>query len=239
MNITNDFKKRSRITDVGRWYVTRFVRENAVSLPLGSRVLDAGAGECVYKEYFSHCRYFAVDMAIGDSSWNYSNLDCIGRLDNLPFGDNVFDVVICTQVLEHVADPALCLSEMYRVLKRGGSLILTAPMAHAEHQQPYDYFRYTSYGLVLLCSRTGFSETVVRPFGGIFIRWAYELPQIIKIFPTIHRKDGSLDPRGIVAFPFKIVCRLLILALQIIMLNLDRLDTERAFPFGWAVMAHK
>lgn len=239
MNITNDFKNKSLLSDIGRWHVTRFVRECAASLPSRSLVLDAGAGECVYKEYFNHCRYFSIDMAIGDSSWNYNKLDCIGRLDNLPFADNVFDAVICTQVLEHVADPFLCLSEMHRVLKRGGCLILTAPMAHAEHQRPYDYFRYTSYGLVLLCSRTGFSETVVQPFGGIFTRWAYEIPQIIRIFPAIHGEDGALSPRGVFAFPFRVVCRLLILALQTLMLILDRLDTEKLFPFGWAVMAHK
>jgi SAM-dependent methyltransferase len=70
----------------------------------------------------------------------------------LPFGDEAFDVVLCAEVLEHMHTPALALSEMRRVLKTGGKLLLTTPFAYPIHYAPTDYYRFTRFGLLhLLC----------------------------------------------------------------------------------------
>lgn len=156
--IWDDFHRYSRLEDVGRWHINHWVRAVAESLPPGTRLLDAGAGECAYKPLFAHCDYRAVDLAVGTEAWNYSHLDYVASLDNLPIRDHTFDAVLCTQTLEHVEWPRESVSEMYRVLKPGGALYLTAPMAHCEHQQPFDFFRYTSFGLRSILTHAGFPE---------------------------------------------------------------------------------
>src|SRR5437773_2389759 len=117
--INEDFTKRPKLQDIGRWYVTEFVAGVAGSLPPETLVLDAGAGECAYKKYFSHCRYKAVDLAVGDNEWNYENLDYVAPLHDMPIEDGTFDVILSTQTLEHLEWPRESVREMHRVLKPG------------------------------------------------------------------------------------------------------------------------
>ncbi len=94
MKVNEDFSLRSKIEDVGRWYVNRFVENVARSLPAGASILDAGAGECVYKKLFHHCNYKSIDLAVGESRWNYTNLDYVGALHARPLEDGIFDAVL-------------------------------------------------------------------------------------------------------------------------------------------------
>jgi ubiquinone/menaquinone biosynthesis C-methylase UbiE len=71
------------------------------------------------------------------------------------------DAVLSTQVLEHVADPLSVLAEFFRVLKPDGRLWLTAPFVWYLHEEPYDYYRFTSHGLRFLLERAGFIEIEV------------------------------------------------------------------------------
>ena len=66
--------------------------------------------------------------------------------DGWPFADNVFDNVLCTQVLEHVVDLRGALSEIGRVIKPGGTVIVTVPFIYHEHGAPFDYRRFSIYG---------------------------------------------------------------------------------------------
>ncbi len=239
MDINEDFTSRAKLEDIGRWYVTRFVQNVAGELAPGVAVLDAGAGECAYKRYFAHCNYKAIDLALGEPNWNYSHLDYIGPLDRMPIPDAAFDVVLCTQVLEHLEHPQESIVEMFRVLRPGGRLYMTVPMAHPEHQVPYDFFRYTSYGLRSLCQIAGFSEIRTEAFGGFLTRWAYEAPRILSILPRARTPAGHVKLTAILIVP----CRYLLLGtvrlLQRFLLALDRFDARRDDPFGWACVATK
>lgn len=237
--INEDFSQRSKIQDVGRWYVTRFVETTANSLPNGSSILDAGAGESVYKKYFSHCNYKAIDLAVGESRWNYSNLDYIGPLHNMPINDNSFDAILCTQVLEHLEWPRESVKEMYRVLKPDGKLYITVPMAQNEHQTPYDFFRYTSFGLESICRHAGFKDIKITPFGGLWTRWAYELPRGLSIFPSTGFRLKKPNALGILLLPGKIIAFLIIRLLQAIFLYFDRFDQKKNDPWGWSCEAKK
>lgn len=238
-HLDDDFSNCSKLSDTGRWFVNNFVKEVSSELPAGSRILDAGAGECAYKAYFSHCDYKAVDLAIGEAKWNYDRLDYKAPLDNLPIPDNSFDAILCTQVLEHLERPRESVREFYRVLKLGGKLYLTAPMAQAQHQAPYDFFRYTSFGLTSIISEAGFDEIKIEPFGGIFTRWAYELPRALDLFPKIRSPLGKLSAKGIAALPFRIMCYAAIRMSQCVFLALDPLDRRKDDPLGWSALAVK
>ena len=237
--INEDFSTRGKVQDVGRWYVTHFVENIAKSLPTGSSILDAGAGESVYKKFFSHCDYKAIDLAVGESRWNYANLDYVGSLHEMPIEDGKFDAVLCTQVLEHLEWPRESVKEMYRVLKPGGKLYMTVPMAHPEHQTPYDFFRYTSYGLESICKHAGFHDIKITPFGGLWVRWAYELPRGMSIFPTAQLRSLRPNILGIALLPCRVVALGIVRLLQVIFLWLDRFDQKKSDPFGWACEAKK
>lgn len=237
--INEDFSTRTKLQDVGRWYVTRFVEKVAESLPEGSSILDAGAGEGVYKRFFSHCKYKAIDLAVGDNRWNYENLDYIAPLDHMPIGDDIFDAVLCTQVLEHLEWPRESVKEMFRVLKPGGKLFITVPMAQNEHQVPYDFFRYTSFGLESICKHAGFKEVKITPFGGLWVRWAYELPNCLSYLPSTGLRSKNPNFVGISLIPLKICILIAKPLLQRLFLFLDRFDSKKNDPFGWACEATK
>lgn len=237
--VNEDFLLKSKIQDIGRWYVTKFVAEVAKDLESGSAILDAGAGESVYKKLFSHCNYKAIDLAVGESRWNYSNLDYIAPLHDMPIPGDTFEAILCTQVLEHLELPSESVKEMYRVLKPGGKLYITVPMAQDEHQVPYDFFRYTSYGLKSICGRAGFRNITVVPLGGLWVRWAYELPRALSIFPGSGIRNHKLNIKGIILLPLKITTAFIIRLLQIFFLWLDKFDDKKNDPFGWSCIAEK
>jgi SAM-dependent methyltransferase len=150
------------------------LEETARSLPRNAVVLDAGAGECPHSTLFAHTRYVKLDRGIGDHTWDYSRIDVQGDVCELPFRDGVFDAVVNIQVLEHIKEPGVCVSEMARVLKPGGQLILTTVQDWEIHQHPNDFFRYTRYGLEYLFEKAGLKSRV-EALGGLFWNISFRL----------------------------------------------------------------
>lgn len=146
--------KRWRLNSA-REYLEQFVREASASVPAGALVLDAGAGDCAYRPLFAHARYESADFCQVDKP--YGEIDYICDLAALPVEDGRYDLVLLTQVLEHVQEPMAVLRELHRVLKPGGALWLSAPLFFPEHEIPHDYFRFTQYGLRYLLEHAGFS----------------------------------------------------------------------------------
>ncbi len=146
-----------------------FIIEAAKGIYPGSIILDAGAGECKYAYLFSHCSYISIDFAKGEPKWNYKRLSIIGDILSLPLKNSSVDAVICTQTLEHVNEPIVLLNELYRVLKINGRLYLTAPLGWPIHQSPYDFFRFTYFGLEYLLRKSGFDIEFIQPQGGYFL----------------------------------------------------------------------
>jgi SAM-dependent methyltransferase len=118
-------------------------------------LLDVGCGTKPYRSLFKAERYRGLDI---DSPIARER----GLADDLydgtqfPYQDETFDSVLCNQVLEHVFNPDEFLTEINRVLKPGGKMILTVPFVWDEHEQPYDYARYSSFGLKALLEKNGF-----------------------------------------------------------------------------------
>src|SRR5262249_35912589 len=146
--------------------IDAFVRGVAAEIKPGKRVLDAGAGESRFKDLFAHAEYVGIDFAQGERSWDYSNLDVVGRLEELPFPDASFDDVVSIVVLEHTPQPGRVIQEFQRVLKPGGMVHLVVPHMWEEHQKPYDFFRFTSGGIRYLLQSAGIRIRRIHPVGG-------------------------------------------------------------------------
>lgn len=198
----------------------RFVAAHASSL----RTLDIGAQNGPYAAHFP--RRVALDIQRG------AGVQVIGDVQALGIRDASVDVVLCTEVLEHVPDPQRAIDEMYRVLVPGGQLLLTTRFLFPIHDAPHDYFRFTKYGLryllrrfeitevheetdavgtlAVLLQRLGMqAETLHRtPFRAIWLLWA----QVVRPFSFLITKEYGDSRRlrpeqGIMTSGYHVACR--------------------------------
>jgi SAM-dependent methyltransferase len=199
--------------------LTSFVR----SLPHNARVLDAGAGERVHAKYFEGRHYLAVDLGVGDASWDYGKLDAIADLTALPFREASFDACINIVTLEHVREPGCALQEIEHALKPGGRLLLIVPHEWEVHQSPHDYFRYTRHGVTYLLKKAGFLEFDIQPVGGYFRLISRRLLNGLQFFPG----------------PLFFVAALFLAPPALVLPWFDSLDRERNFTLGYICIARK
>jgi SAM-dependent methyltransferase len=131
----------------------------AVANTVSGTLLDVGCGTKPYSSLFLVDEYVGLDID-SEISRRRGIAEKLYDGTRFPFDSQHFDVVLCNQVLEHVFNPDEFISELHRVLKPGGQLILTVPFVWDEHEQPFDYARYTSFGLKALLARNGLTLTV-------------------------------------------------------------------------------
>lgn len=187
------------------------------------RVLDAGAGRGAYRELLDGFAesYVGMDVSATPST------DVVGDAQKLPFVDETFDAVFCSQVLEHVPQPEAALKEFQRVLKPGGYLILTVPHLSWLHNEPHDYYRYTPHGLRFLLARAGFQDQYIVPAGGL-LSFLGHIPSTVMVnstfgIPVVHRLVLALN---------SIWCRLVT--------SLDRLiEKNKIYALNYVCLAEK
>jgi len=121
-----------------------------------SRWLDVGCGERPYEHLFNVKEYIGIDVEQSGHPPDAKYCDMLYDGINIPFSTESFDGIVCTQVLEHVLHSEALLIEMARVLKPSGYLLLSAPFLWEEHEQPYDFTRFTRFGMMDLITRSGF-----------------------------------------------------------------------------------
>ncbi len=131
------------------------------STALQSPLLDIGCGSKPYRDLFSFDGYIGVDIA-SETTKAQMRADVFYDGRRFPFRDGQFNSVLCNQVLEHVFTPDEFIREIRRVLAPGGRLLLTVPFVWDEHEQPFDYARYSSFGLKNLLERHQFKVTTHR-----------------------------------------------------------------------------
>jgi SAM-dependent methyltransferase len=145
------------------FFITRsklFREIKKVSSFIGGRVLDVGCGQKPYQSLFPATEYVGMDVEISGHNHADEQIDVYYDGILFPFEDHSFDSIICNQVLEHVATPCVTLSEIHRVLKPQGYVLLTVPFLADEHEQPFDFYRYTSFGMKYLLEDNEFFEIV-------------------------------------------------------------------------------
>lgn len=124
---------------------------------IDGNVLDVGCGSKPYVGQFAKCDSY-VGLEYDSPILIEKNIDVDFTYDGkrFPFEDDRFDSVVSFQVLEHVFEPVEFIAEIKRVLKPNGRLLITVPFFWDEHEQPYDYARYTSFGLKYLFEKNKF-----------------------------------------------------------------------------------
>jgi len=202
--------------------------------PAGAVVLDHGAGEATLRARLGGRRYIALDMGVGHGGWDYSALDVIGDVMRLPLAPASVDVVVSKQVLEHVPDPVATLREIARVLRPGGRVLLSTNQSWPQHQQPYDFFRFTSFGLQYCFSSAGLSVSRLEPMGGAFTAAMFHASQTLA--PHLYARS-ALGRRiaGVMLKPFGWLLK----AVTPLVTWLDRLDRTKDNTLGWYVVASK
>ena len=127
-----------------------YIKDWILNLPSGSKLFDAGAGIQRYKKFATHLEYTSQDFgeykggeSFGNSvvkNWESKNCDIICDITNIPCDDQSFDFVLCSEVIEHLENPYKAIKELKRIVKSGGTLLITAPFRSLYHQSPYFYY---------------------------------------------------------------------------------------------------
>jgi predicted SAM-dependent methyltransferase len=183
-----DFNQRSR---------DRWVRAKAKTIAAGSRVLDVGAGTCPYRSLFAHCDYKAHDFKkytgtkLGNTT-QYGKLDYESDIISIPVPDGSFDVILCTEVLEHVPEPVKAVREMARIIRTGGRLLMTAPLGSGLHQLPYHYYGgYTPEWYKHFFPKFALQVKEITQNGGFFKLLAQECARVKWTLPQHRHLHGS------------------------------------------------
>jgi len=151
-------------------------------LKQNDHVFDIGCGNKPFEPYIrklikSNDKNSYVGCDIVQSSEN--KVDILCEATNIPVPAETYDVVLCTQVVEHVFDHQKVFEEAYRLLKPDGRFIVSAPFIWEKHEIPYDFYRFTDFGLKTLLTRAGFEIKESIANGG---KWAVIGQLIIMCF---------------------------------------------------------
>jgi ubiquinone/menaquinone biosynthesis C-methylase UbiE len=182
--------RSKRYINASRVQLRRQVRRFARNTEPGMLVLDAGAGKSPYRKLFDHAKYEACDFA--QLSTDYAPLDYVCDITDIPVEDERFDRVVFNQVLEHLPEPGRALTELHRVLKPGGRIFCSVPLFYQEHQQPYDFYRYTQFALRRLFEEAGFEIKRVEWLEGYFGTVAYQYQLMHRALPKDVRSVRAL-----------------------------------------------
>jgi SAM-dependent methyltransferase len=118
-------------------------------------VLDVGCGSRTYESLFQGVKYKGIDVEVSGRIATEKAPDEYFDGVNIPEREKMYDLVLCTEVLEHCRNPEELMSEIKRVVKVGGFVLITAPSIWGLHEEPFDFRRYTSHGLKDLITNAG------------------------------------------------------------------------------------
>ncbi len=120
------------------------------------KLLDVGCGSKPYEDLFTVDEYIGIDIEVSGHNHSSSKVDKFYDGKTIPFEDEYFDNAFSSEVFEHVFNIDELLREINRVLRQGGRLCFTCPFVWYEHEQPYDFARYTSFAVEHLLATNGF-----------------------------------------------------------------------------------
>ena len=174
---------------ISRNNITKYILRDLKELEKNNKMFDAlfvgsgGALERLIKENF-RCNLITIDVDIKRKP-NY-----VMSVADMHFKNNKFDVIFIYEVLEHVDKPFEASNELFRVLKPGGTLLLSTPFIFGIHDGPYDYWRFTKYGLKNLFYK--FREIEIKERSGFFLTISKLLVRLIICESYFHKLLGCI-----------------------------------------------
>ncbi|MEM9413955.1 MAG: methyltransferase domain-containing protein [Planctomycetota bacterium] len=217
-----------------------WVHDRLAAIPAGARLLDAGAGMQRYRANCKHLEYVAQDFAQYDgqgdgkggqvTGWKHDGLDIVSDITAIPEPDASFDAVLCTEVFEHVPDPISALRELARLLRPGGTLILTAPFVSNTHYSPYHFCTgFSRYFYEQHLAESGLVVESIDTNGSFFDVLAQELRRVPWVANRYCNRRPGLLLRAATALTLR---------------GIDRLarhdqGSDEYLAFGLQVVAHK
>jgi SAM-dependent methyltransferase len=163
---------------------------------LHGNLLDFGCGSKPYKNLFAVNSYLGVDFENEGHPHDKEQVDVFYDGKRLPFDNDHFDSILCSEVFEHIFNIDEVITELYRVLKPGGKMLVTVPFVWSEHELPFDYGRYSRFGIRYLLEKnhfvlleqsttTHFAETIIQ----LWVLYIYHLfrtsNKFLNLFCTI------------------------------------------------------
>jgi SAM-dependent methyltransferase len=187
-------------------------------------LLDIGCGDKPYERLLlPHVeRYIGLEHPA--TIHRKDRVDVWGDAAHLPFAANTFDTVCAFHLLEHTETPDRVIAEAHRVLRPGGTVLLSVPFLWGIHEAPRDFYRFTPFGLEYLLRSNGFVGVIVEPLGGFWmtagLRFSYHLQRFAR---------GPAIP----------ILRIVQCAAQVLVLALDRLDLNETDAPGYIAVARR
>lgn len=191
-------------------------------------LLDLGCGQApLYAAYRPHVESVTcVDWEKSPHRIDHIDITC-DLSKPLPLSSNAFDIVILSDVLEHIPEPKLLTSEIFRIMKPEGTLFINIPFYYCIHEAPHDYYRYTRHALEYLLKEAGFRVLLLESIGGS-----------LEILSDIISKHIQFIP--LLGCPLAAIIQNITRILSRTSLgHRAQSITGRAFPFGYFVIAQK
>ncbi len=161
-------KPLSRTPFHPQWFVFRDSRskDQVVNQYASGVVLDIGCADGYAAGLVGdNCKYIGIDYLYTATSMYMTRPEVFADAQELPIKSESIDTVLLLDVLEHLPRPAACLQEIRRVLKENGKLIIQVPFLYPIHDAPFDYCRWTEYGLAELCKQNKMKSVITVQVG--------------------------------------------------------------------------
>jgi SAM-dependent methyltransferase len=199
--LRDKFLELSGLRRIARQLNNQFERDHFVQAQLkglaeGSLILDAGSGSQRYRSFCGHLQYRAQDFGQytmderralgssgvgGETGYVYGALDYTGNVWEIEEKAETFDAILCTEVLEHIPYPSETIREFSRLLKAGGTLILTAPSNCLRHMDPYFFYSgFSDRWFETLLETNGLRIEKLEPVGDYYSWLAVEMVRTAK-----------------------------------------------------------
>jgi SAM-dependent methyltransferase len=216
----------SRRLSLTHFQIRRDLRRFSATIGGVKCLLDLGSGsQKPYADLFEASNHIGIDL--------YEPSDLWGDISSLPFADQVADLVLCTEVLEHVAEPGAVLAEARRVLEPGGHLVVTVPLIWGEHDH-VDFQRWTRMGLQKLLETSGFDVLTIKGRGGLFSAIGCLIAQAPLQILGSYAEPGNWFTKLVYSCAVAIL-----LPIPWLLSVLDILDRRRRFVLGYSVLCTK
>lgn len=227
------FRPRWYSVFINPYFINRFSLYQAISkfaneTGNNAEIIDVGCGLKPYRSLFQSPHYIGIDIAGGGHSDSAKTVDVFFDGTKIPFSNDGFDTLLCTQVLEHADDPEKLVPECARVLKPNGRTFFSMPFTYPEHETPYDFRRFTRFEHERLLAKNGFTDIKIikttgfmGTFAQLFVIWLFEsIPFRSTILKTL-----------LTTFIFA--------PIQIFGLLIDRLTSKSGQTMDYVVLARK